>query len=129
MLISLLRIIENKFNGNNTKEYYKLKNGHKVGLPVYWRNKIYTESQREKLWIKKLDENVRWIDGIKIDVSTTAGLRRENEIREIAQRDNDNLGFGKLEKWKEVEYKKEKERMKRENCQNPNGVKVYISGG
>lgn len=33
----------NKYNENETDETYKLKDGRKIGLPIYYRNKIYIE--------------------------------------------------------------------------------------
>lgn len=59
----------NKFKTGKTKETYTARNGAEMGLPVYYRNKIYTDEQRENLWIEKLDENIRWVDGVKIDIS------------------------------------------------------------
>ena len=33
----------NKYKGEDTKETYRCKNGAKINLPIYYRNKIYTE--------------------------------------------------------------------------------------
>lgn len=56
----------NKYNGNNTRETYKNEQGNKIALPIYWRNKIYTEKERENLWLQKLDKGERWICGERI---------------------------------------------------------------
>lgn len=56
----------NIYNGEKTDETYKTKTGNKLALPIYWRNKIYTEEQREKLWQMKLDKNEQWIGGQKV---------------------------------------------------------------
>ena len=48
----------NKYKGENAKETYKCKNGAKINLPIYYRNKIYTEEERELLWIQKLNKDV-----------------------------------------------------------------------
>lgn len=58
-----------KYNNDKTKEYYTTDSGHKISLPIYYRNKIYTEQQREKLWIQKLDKETMYVCGTKIDVS------------------------------------------------------------
>ena len=55
--------IKNKFNPNGeTREYYKTETGHKQALPIYWRNKIYSEEEREKLWLQKLDKEETYRD-------------------------------------------------------------------
>lgn len=61
--------INNKYKGENTKEYYKLRNGGKINLPIYYRNKIYTEKERELLWIQKLDKGEVYVMGVKIDIN------------------------------------------------------------
>ena len=38
-----------------TIETYRTKSGHQISMPIYWRNKIYSEEERELLWIQKLD--------------------------------------------------------------------------
>ena len=59
--------IKNKFNQNGeTREYYKTETGHKQALPIYWRNKIYSEEEREKLWLQKLDTESHIVTGKQI---------------------------------------------------------------
>ena len=52
-----------KYVTRGTLEEYIGADGIKRGLPIYYRNKIYTEEEREKLWIEKLDKGERWIGG------------------------------------------------------------------
>ena len=35
--------------------------GHKIAIPMYWRNKLYTDEEKEKLWIHKLDQETRYV--------------------------------------------------------------------
>lgn len=56
----------NAFKGKETNESYRLKNGIKINLPQYYRKKIYTDEERNKLWAYKLDEGTRYIMGEKI---------------------------------------------------------------
>lgn len=53
----------NRYQDKKTVETYRTGTGHKISMPIYWRNKIYTDKERELLWIKKIDENKRWICG------------------------------------------------------------------
>lgn len=82
----------NKYKEENTDEAYKFKNGTKSSLPIYYRNKIYSEEEREKLWIKKLDKEERWVCGERISI-------KENEeeyekTREYYRKKNKRLGYG-----------------------------------
>lgn len=58
---------QNRFKGPDTVESYRLSTGQRIPMPSYWRNKIYSEEEREKLWIKKLDENKKYIMGVKVE--------------------------------------------------------------
>lgn len=81
----------NKYKGEKTKETYKLNNGGETKLPMYYRNKIYSEEEREKLWLQKLDKNEIYILGRKIDT------RNKNEVDEAikyARRLNKAKGYG-----------------------------------
>lgn len=55
-----------RFNGRDTIEEYVRENGRSSSLPIYYRNKLYSENQREELWINKLDKNERWIAGERV---------------------------------------------------------------
>jgi hypothetical protein len=91
----------NKFNGKDTNQMYKLANGKEVSLPIYWRNQLYDEEQREKLWIHKLDENVRYVGGEKVDADDDEGYYKlVRHYRKI----NKQLGYGSPEDWDAVKY-------------------------
>ncbi|AXH73346.1 MAG: replication initiator protein [Microviridae sp.] len=93
----------NKYNNGSTDETYTTRQGNKMSLPVYWRNKIYTEEQREKLWLQKLDKQERWVDKQRIDVSK--GEEAYNNILKIAQEKNERLGYGNDKKnWDRQNY-------------------------
>ena len=55
----------NKFKGKDTNETYRLPNGAKINLPIYYRNKIYSEEEREALFISKVEKGIVWICGEK----------------------------------------------------------------
>lgn len=81
----------NRFDSQNTKETYRTPTGHKISLPIYWRNKIYTEQEREKLWIYKIDKQIRWVMSEKVDVSK--GEQEYYKLLEHYQRLNKTLGY------------------------------------
>lgn len=97
----------NAYNGEKTKEYYQAENGYKMAMPMYYRNKLWTEEQREKLWIKKLDEEKRYVDGQEID--TKKGTEEYWKAIKIARKKNSILGFGDNKKnWKRKEYEEQR---------------------
>lgn len=98
----------NKYNTNKeTDERYQTREGLEMALPIYYRNKIYTEEEREKLWIEKLDKNVRWVNGKKIDTSN--GLEEYYKALKYARIKNKELGYGSnMKDWKQEEYERQR---------------------
>lgn len=91
----------NTFIGDTTDETYRTSTGHKISMPVYWRNKIYTDEQREELWLQKLDKEERWILGSRVDVSKND--KEYIEGLKWARAKNKQLGYGDGTKTKEEE--------------------------
>lgn len=100
----------NKFNYKETKEYYRTRSGHKIAMPTYWRNKIYTDKEREKLWLNKLDENIRYVNGEMINGNHEQGYFN---MLYRARKLNKQLGYGddSLE-WDKQEYIKKLNHLK-----------------
>jgi hypothetical protein len=82
----------NKYNGEKTIETYKTRKGTEYGLPIYYRNAIYNDDEKEKLWLMKLDKMERWVDGVRVDISESEEeyykLLKEKRIK------NKRLGYG-----------------------------------
>lgn len=94
-----------RFELARQNEYYLTKQNYKIGLPIYYRNKAYSEDERELLWLKKLDKQKRYVRGIEIDVSTIEGMRLYDKVAEEARRDNKRLGYGDdSANWKKKDY-------------------------
>ena len=53
-----------------TNESYRMRNGGKLNLPIYYRNKLFTEKEREKLFLDKIEKGIVYVLGIKIDLKT-----------------------------------------------------------
>lgn len=85
---------QNEYHEKQTNETYKLNNGAKVALPVYLRNKIYDEDQREKLWLEKLDKQTRYVDGQKIKIRNRKDELTYFKMLDYAQQKNKLLGYG-----------------------------------
>lgn len=101
----------NKFKGAETKTTYKTNQGFEVNLNVYWRNKLYTEEEREALWIAKLDKGVQYIGGEKIDAKDA--VNREKLLK-YYQKISNRLGYGSPGNWEAKAY----EQQRRELYQN-----------
>lgn len=69
----------NRYVSRGTNENYKLSNGTEIPLPQYYRNYIYTDEEKEKLWIEKQERGYRYIGGEKVmmdDEETWANLTK-----------------------------------------------------
>jgi hypothetical protein len=93
----------NKYKGKDTKEIYITRQGMKIALQIYYRNKIYTEEEKEKLWLQKLDEEIRWVNGEKVDISK--GEEEYYKLLEYHRKKNKRLGYGDDTKnWEQKRY-------------------------
>jgi hypothetical protein len=91
------------YNGEKTNENYILPNGNKIALPIYYRNKLWTDAERQKLWVHRLDKQKRYIRGIEIDISN--GEDQYYKVLEQQQKENIALGYGSTEQeWKKQDY-------------------------
>lgn len=100
--------ITNAYKGKQTNETYRTDTGHKIKLPKYYRDKIYTEAERESLWLYKLDEKIKWVNGEKIDISN--GEEDYKNVLQFYRRKNTELGYG----GRPNENRKEHEELRRE---------------
>lgn len=92
----------NKYKENkNTNETYQFRNGVKVNLPNYYRNKIYSEEEREKLWIEKLEQSYIWIMGEKVNARDPEEF---SKCLEYYQARAIEIGGAKKEDWEKSKY-------------------------
>lgn len=103
---------QNKYIEKNTKETYTTRQGKKLAMPIYYRNKIYNDEEKEKLWLEKLDKNERWICGEKIDISK--GDEKYYKTLEYYRKRNKELGYGDNSKnWELKRYENERRNLKK----------------
>lgn len=89
-----------------TKEYLRLPNGQRKGLPIYYRNHIFSELQRELLWKWRLDKQKIYVLGKECDISTIDGQLDYMRLLTEEQQINKRLGYGDNSKeWKKQKYK------------------------
>lgn len=91
----------NKFKGKDTNETYRLRNGTKLNLPIYYRNKIYTDDEREKLFIQKIDKGDVWICGEKVKIDDQEAYK---ELLEYHQKEKQKLHGDDPQEWEVAKY-------------------------
>lgn len=98
------RAKEHRYKDTETREYYRTPTGHKLAMPKYYRMKMYTDEQREKLWINLLNKETRYVGGEKIDVSGGDYTEYFNLLEHYRRR-NIKLGYnpGGVS-WQRAEY-------------------------
>lgn len=114
--INRVDIVRNQYKKNRTNETYRARNGLKYALPLYYRNKLYTEEEREKIWIEKIEKGEKWVCGEKVNIDDEkAYIRLLNEWRKKTER----IYQFNEQKWNEEKYLKKLKKM-RENLENKN---------
>lgn len=102
----------NKYKGEQTIETYKTRQGIELALPIYYRNALYNDEEKEQLWINKLDKEERWVDGVKVDISK--GEEEYYKLLENKRVKNKRLGFGNDEvNWELKKYENERRNLKK----------------
>jgi hypothetical protein len=48
---------------------YTFRNGTKMAMPKYYKNKLFTDKEREKMWINNLNRGILWIYGEKVEAN------------------------------------------------------------
>lgn len=96
------RAEENEYKKKETIETYRTSTGHKMSMPIYWRNKLYTEGEREELWIDKLNKEERWVCGEKVSIKE--GQERYEKLVEWYRKRNKELGYGGVSNENRKEY-------------------------
>ena len=100
----------NKYKEGATDEGYRTGKGFKIALPIYWRNKIYTDEEKEKLWIEKLNKQERWVGGERVSVKYSED--EYYKLLEHYRKINAQLGYGDDKKnWTRAKYEHERRRI------------------
>lgn len=88
-----------------TKEYYVTDEGFKMALPIYYRNLLYNDEERESLWIDKLDLGKRWVNGTMIDMNQEGAENILNDVLEYERKFSEANGYlGNKVDWDKKEY-------------------------
>lgn len=97
--------IIHKFRNEKTKEHTDIC-GHKIGLPIYYRNYFFNEDEREKLWLNRIEKCERYILGTKYSTKNLEEIKYFYKCLATAQEYNDSLGYKNYgEEWKKEYYR------------------------
>ena len=77
-----------RYQGEKTNTTYTDSQGYKCGLPKYYRDRLYTEEERRKLWSIQLDKNEgkTTIDGVEYNINDNKTINqaiKNNELKNI----------------------------------------------
>lgn len=105
--VKSINACNNAYKKGATKEFYRLRSGVKINLCQYYRYKIYSEEEREALWIEKQEKGFRYICGEKVYVDDE---KTYNNILQFYQEKGKELYGDNPEEW---DLQKQRERLKR----------------
>lgn len=71
-----------KNDTQRTIETYRLNNGQKIPLPKYYKYKLFTEEERQLLWIEKIEEGYSYVMGEQFPTRTPEEEESYNKVVE-----------------------------------------------
>lgn len=101
-----------RYKGEDTNEQYITTTLQKIGMPIYYRNKLWTEEEREKLWINNINKERRFVLGEEISIKN--GLDEYFHALMEARAKNKAMGYGSDNKnWNRIAYENGIRKLKR----------------
>lgn len=94
--------------GRRENIYYTYKNGQKTAMPTYYKNKLFSEDEREEIYIDRLNKDEKYVMGSKL----TKGISNDKYLkicRYWAEKSKEH-GYQEPEPW---EIKKNKNNQKK----------------
>lgn len=95
-----------KYRPKESKEYYTLEDGNRVALPIYYRNKLYTQAERDKIWTDRLDKGEIYVNGIRIrNINSSKSQQYYMKLLQEQQTWNKKIGYGDTSnEWEKESY-------------------------
>ena len=89
---------------------YTFRNGTKMAMPKYYKNKIFTDKERQKMWINNLNRGLLWIYGEKVRADDWKTI---DNLREYWQRyGRDVMGDNPIA-WNAMKERRKEEKQRR----------------
>lgn len=99
----------NKYKGKDTNTTYRTREGYIYNLPLYYKNKIYNEDEKEELWINKLDDGIVYVCGEKVDINN---YTEYTKLMEYHRAKEERVYKIKIEEYDQEKYKKRLEKQR-----------------
>jgi len=105
------RAEDNVYKGEKTNQMYNIENGGILPMPEYFRRKMYSDDEREKLTSYMLDKGIIYIDGKEF--RSDIGDDKISKMLIALREKNKRLGFGDGTKnWERKKFENEERRKK-----------------
>lgn len=89
---------------------YTFTDGRKVKLPKYYVDKIYSDEEREEMWMRNLDKGITYIHGEKMRMDD---IEECNKLREYYKEFGKRVMYDNEEYWNAEKKRKQEERWRR----------------
>lgn len=111
-----------KYTKGKTNETYRLRNGAKINLPIYYRNQLFSEEEREKLFLDKIEKGIIYVMGQKVhrdDEAEYLGLLEE------ARKTEQRLYGTHKEEWEKQKYLNRLRRQRKKQERDTKELEMY----
>lgn len=110
------------YKPGQTIETYRLRNGSKINLPIYYRNQLFTEEEREALFLDKIEKGIIYVMGQKVHRDDEEYyLQLLNEGRKTECR---LYGYN-LQNWEQQKYLSRLRRQKKRQDKDLQQLEMY----
>lgn len=89
---------------------YTFRNGTKMAMPKYYKDKLFTEQERNKMWINNLNKGILWIYGEKVKAND---WRTIDNLRNYWQKFGRNIMGDDPIAWEKAKTRRAEERQRR----------------
>lgn len=112
----------NVYKPGETIETYRMRNGTKINLPVYYRNQLFTEEEKEKLFLDKIEKGIIYVMGQKV--------HRDDEeeylnLLEEGRRTEQRLYGNRVQEWEQEKYLNRLRRQKKKQKKEIKQLETY----
>ena len=89
---------------------YTFRNGTKMAMPKYYKDKIFTDEEKEVMWINNLNRGILWIYGEKVKANDFLTIRN---LRKYWQDYGINIMGDNPQAWNEAKVRRLEEKQRR----------------